>query len=198
MEARQTELPFTNQRMENDNMKKCPKCDGALETKNIGPVEVDECRQCKGVWFEKDELRQAKDFVDSDLHWMDFDVWKHEDQFQAEVSPLACVACAKPMVTLNYGSTAVQIHSCLSCRGIWLDGEEFRKIIDSLEEELLTKSFAQYVKESIQEAKEIFSGPESFASEWKDFETILRLMEYRLFVEHPALLNLMTRFQRLG
>ena len=178
-------------------MKKCPKCAQELEAKSIGPVEVDECRNCNGVWFEKDELREAKDFIDADLHWMDFEVWKHADQFKAEASPLECVVCTKPMVSLNYGGTAVQIHYCTSCQGIWLAEEEFRKIIESLEQELLTKSFADYVKESVQEAKEIFAGPESFSSEWKDFSTILRMMQYRLFVEHPALLNTMTRFQRI-
>jgi uncharacterized protein len=188
---------FTKYRKEENSMKKCPKCLGEMETKSIGPVEVDECRQCKGVWFDKDELRQAKDFMDSDLHWMDFEVWKHADQFKGGASPLVCVACEKPMVSVNYGETAVLIDYCPSCRGIWLEDQEFKKIIDSLEKELLTKTFAQYVKESIHEAKEIFAGPESFASEWKDFATVLRMMEYRLFVEHPALLNTMTRFQRI-
>jgi uncharacterized protein len=191
-------LDFTKNRMEDNSVKICPKCNGELETKTIGPVEVDECRQCKGVWFEKDELRQAKDFVDPDLHWMDFEVWKHADQFNTETSPLTCVACQQPMVGVNYGETAVRIHYCPSCQGIWLDEEEFGKIIDSLEKELLTKPFGQYVKESIREAREIFSGPESFSSEWKDFSTILRLMENRLFVEHPSLLSALRRIQKLG
>ena len=183
--------------MEDESVKKCPKCNEKLESKNIGPVEIDECRKCKGVWFDKGELRQAKDVTDSDLSWMDFEVWKHADQFKSKASPLACVACKKPMVSLNYGKTAVQIDYCPSCQGIWLDGREFKKIIDSLEKELLTKSFAQYVKESIQEAKEISSGTESFVSEWKDFATILRMMQYRLFVENPALLNTVRRVQKI-
>ena len=40
-------------------MKQCPKCEIGLTPKNIGYVEVDECQSCKGIWFDKDELRQA-------------------------------------------------------------------------------------------------------------------------------------------
>lgn len=179
-------------------MKTCPKCAGGMEAINIGPVEVDECRQCRGVWFDKDELRKAKDFTDPDLNWMNFEVWKHEDQFRTEASPLCCAACGKPMVSVNYGHTAVQIDYCPACKGIWLDSDEFKKIIHSLEQELMTKTFAEYVKESVQDAREIFAGPDSFTSEWKDLATMLRMMEYRLFVEHPSLLTAMERLQRLG
>ena len=39
----------------------CPVCSVALERKLVQQVEIDECPECKGVWFEDDELRKAKD-----------------------------------------------------------------------------------------------------------------------------------------
>lgn len=177
-------------------MKQCPKCQADLQAADIGPVAVDECRECKGVWFDPDELRQAKDATDTDLNWMDFEIWKHEDRFESKPSPRECPSCEKPMVSLIYGETEVEIDYCQSCQGTWLDSGEFEKIIDSLEKELLTKSFSEYAKESLQEAKEIITGPESFLSEWKDFTTVLRLMQYRLFVEHPRLLESILNAQR--
>jgi Zn-finger nucleic acid-binding protein len=177
-------------------MKQCPKCDVELKPESIGPVEVDECPSCKGIWFDKDELRQAKDSTDSDLNWMDFEIWKHADQFKSKACPRKCPACGEPLVTLEYGASAVAIDYCKACKGTWLDRDEFKKITEALEEELLTKSFPAYVKECIREGIEILTGPESFVSEWKDFSNVLRLMQYRLFIENPTLLNTVDAAQK--
>ncbi|NNG01528.1 MAG: hypothetical protein HKM93_19225 [Desulfobacteraceae bacterium] len=176
-------------------MKFCPKCEVELTQTGIGSVEVDECEQCKGVWFDKDELRQAKDMTDADLNWMDFDIWKHEDRFKVKPSAINCPVCKTKTQTIDYGSSTIEVDYCPSCQGIWLEEHEFKKIIDSLELELVSKSFSDYIKASIEEAKEIVSGPESFISEWKDFLTVLRMMQYRMFVENPKLLNTITAVQ---
>jgi Zn-finger nucleic acid-binding protein len=177
-------------------MKFCPKCDTQLKPKAIGPVEVDECETCKGVWFDKDELRQAKDISDSDLNWMDFEIWKHEDRFKANASQIKCPVCKTQAQTIHYGETAVEVDYCPSCKGVWLDENELKKIIESLEQEVNSKSFSEYIKVSIEEAKEIITGPESFISEWKDFLTVLRMMQYRMFVENPKLLDTVISVQR--
>jgi Zn-finger nucleic acid-binding protein len=177
-------------------MKQCPKCKVELTPKSIGPVEVDECHSCKGIWFDADELRQARDATDSDLNWMDFEIWRHQDQFKSGTSPRKCPACGDPMVTLEYGASAVAIDYCKSCDGTWLDRDEFKRIVEALEEELLTKSFASYVKECLREGIEVLTGPESLISEWKDLSNVLRLMQYRLFVENPNLLSAVTAVQK--
>lgn len=181
--------------MEPDTMKKCPKCDCDLEPRDIGPVEVDECTKCGGIWFDKDELRRAKDAADEDLQWMDFEIWQHEDQFESKPSAHNCPVCDKAFVSLQYGDTGVQIDYCASCRGTWLDRGKFDAIVNHLEEELANRPFSDYVKESVGEAREIIAGPESLMSEWKDFATMLRMMQYRLFVEKPGLLAALTGIQ---
>jgi len=177
-------------------MKSCPKCNAQLKPKSVGPVEVDECRKCKGIWFDKDELRRAKDTTDSDMNWMDFEIWKHEDRFKTKPSEINCPSCKTQTQTIEYGATSVEVDYCPSCQGIWLDDREFKKIIESLEQELVSKSFSEYVRSSIEEAKEIITGPESLMSEWKDFVTVLRLMQYRMFVENPKLLDTVLSIQR--
>ncbi len=174
---------------------KCLYCKIELKKKMINKIEIDECEKCKGIWFEDDELRKAKDSTDEDLNWMDFEIWKHEDQFKPKSRNLPCPKCNKVLVAINYSDTDVEIDYCPTCKGTWLDKGEFKKIIDALTNELLTKSFSKYIKASIEEAKEIIKGHESFLSEWKDFSTILRMMHYRLFVEKPILLNAITTIQ---
>ena len=167
----------------------CPKCSLPMTTRKIGDVEVDECTTCKGIWFDRDELRQAKDETDPDLSWMDFDIWKHKDQFHIAARPTKCPRCAIPMAAVNYGETGVEIGVCSKCQGTWLDGGEFEKIIGCLEAELETKPASDYVRESLKEAKEVLTGREGLVSEWKDFTRVLRMFEYRFFTEHPKLFD---------
>ncbi len=48
---------------------------------------------------------------------------------------------------------------------------------------------SEYVSSTIEEAKELLTGPESFLSEWKDFSTILRFMQYRILSIQPQILD---------
>ena len=179
-------------------MKPCPKCKTDLTLKKIGPVQADECKTCKGIWFDQDELRRSKDTTDPDLNWMDFEIWKHGADFKAKPSQIACPNCKTATAAIDYANTNAEIDYCPVCEGIWLDAGEFEKIIRSLEQELTKKSFNDYVKASLTEAKEILTGPESLMSEWKDFATVLRLMHYRMFVENPKLLYTVVTAQKIN
>ena len=68
-------------------------------------------------------------------------------------------------------------------------------IIDALTAELLSKPFSDYIKASLLEAKETLAGPESISSEWRDFKTVLRLMQCRLLSENPRLSSALAEFQ---
>ena len=176
-------------------MNNCPKCNIAFENKEIKSLTVDVCPTCEGVWFEEDELRQAKDFTDTDLNWLDFEIWKNKDKFKSSESNIKCPDCGLQTVALEYGETDVEIDYCLECKGVWLDKGEFIKIIEALTKELLTKSFPEYIQSSLEEAKEIITGPESMFSEWNDFSTVLRFMQYRLLVENPELQDTLLKIQ---
>jgi Zn-finger nucleic acid-binding protein len=177
-------------------MKQCPKCHEELKSTTLAAVEVDECQSCKGIWFDKGELKEAKDATDSDLNWMNFEIWKHEDQFKATASAQSCPICNKPMVSIAYGETGVSVDFCEDCKGAWLQKDEFKNIIDALEDELTSKTFSEYVKDAIKEGVEIVRGSESLASEWKDFSTVLRLMQYRLLVENQTLQKAIASVQK--
>ena len=172
----------------------CPKCKEQLTGAVGGDVQVDQCAKCKGIWFDKDELRRAKDQVDGDLNWMDFDLWKHHDKFSVSAKAVKCPKCDVDMAAISYGKTGVEIDYCLKCQGVWLDGGEFERIIDALTEELLTKSVSDYVKASVAEAKEIVTGSEGLVSEWKDFATVVRMLQYRVLSGNQHLHNALVEF----
>ena len=98
-------------------MKLCPKCKSELKPKDIGPVEIDECESCKGIWFDKGELRRAKDTTDSDLNWIDFEIWKHKDRFRVTAKSLKCPKCSVKMAAIDYHDTDVEINYCAQCQG---------------------------------------------------------------------------------
>ena len=173
----------------------CPKCNKALTIRAIKDVQVHECKGCGGIWFAHDELKQVKDRIDANLNWMDFEFWKHTDRFKVADEKNDCPACSRRMDVLEYDTTGVEVDSCSHCRGVWLDQDELRKIIDALEEEVLTKSMEDYVIATLAEARDLITHPESFLSEWREFTTLLRFLQYRILSLHPTVNEAIVRFQ---
>ncbi len=159
-------------------------------------VEVEQCEQCQGIWFDRDELRQVKDQIDPDLNWMDFELWKHKDRFHIHSKTPLCPRCNQEMIAIEYDKTKIEVDYCDKCQGVWLDGNELQKIIEALQYELTSKSATDYLKASLVEAKEIITGPEKFLSEWRDFLTCLRFLELRIFAENPKLYESIRDIQR--
>jgi Zn-finger nucleic acid-binding protein len=166
---------------------KCPECDLLMQTCKLKQVEIDECPQCKGVWFDSDELRKAKDEADPSLVWRDFDLWKHADRFSISPRARRCPKCGLGMAAVDYAETGVAVDCCAACKGVWLDAGEFPRIIAALEQDADAMSTKDYLKASFEEAKEVITGSEGLVSEWRDLTTVLRLLECRFFSEHPKL-----------
>jgi hypothetical protein len=99
------------------------------------------------------------------------------------------------MATISYTATGVTVDYCAEGHGVWLDKGEFQAIIEALEKEIMSKDISDYVTASLEEAKEILIGDEGFVSEWKDFLTVARLLQYRVLVENPKVAELLTALQ---
>ena len=164
----------------------CPTCGKDLETHIAHSVEVEECLNCGGLWFDRGELRKAKDEALPESNWLDFDVWADQDEFQVAWSSRQCPKCDKNLATISYRSTGETLDYCLDGHGIWLDKKEFENIIEALEKEIYTMTVPDYFVASIEEAKEIVAGTEGLISGWRDFLTVTRLLQYRVLVENPG------------
>lgn len=175
---------------------KCPSCNISLTERSVQDIKVDECQQCKSTWFEDAELRETKDITEPDTDWMDFEIWKHEERFKSEPRNLSCPKCSQNLVTVDYDDTGVIINYCPACKGAWLEKGEFKQIIEALNNGLANKPLSDYVKAGIREAVEIVAGPESFISEWKDFSTFFRMLQYRILVEKPQLHDTLINIQK--
>ena len=173
----------------------CPIDGTTLETRTVHSVLIEECLECRGLWFQEGELRKAKDESVTNLNWLDFDLWSDQELFGTEWSSRKCPQCQKNMATISYGETGVKVDYCVDEHGVWLDRGEFQTIINALATEISTKSASDYVTASLEEAMELFTGDEGFISEWKDFLTVARMFQYRVLAENPKVAELIAALQ---
>lgn len=188
----------------------CPRCDKKLEEAIFHNTGVDYCPQCLGIFFEEDELRQAKDERDRDLRWVDVDLWKDKNKFRINYGIRACPSCRLPLYEVYYifggaknvsssayyGDSGVVVDICNVCHGTWLDRGEFKKIVEYLKEQAEYEVLNDYLRVLSQEFWEIFTGPESLKEEALDFLTIFKIINYKLLVQYPHLFNAISNLPR--
>jgi len=174
---------------------KCPKCSGNLESKSFKKVFIHECSSCHGMWFDKDELKQAKDSADEDLRWLDFEIFEEKDnKFSRKESNRVCPKDETKLDSLTYSDSSIVIDACSVCNGVWLDSNEFNRIIKYLEEKVNTTTSSEYAKDLVGEFTEMLKRPDHLRSEARDFMAVLRLAEKRIEVEHSNLTYALSNF----
>ena len=191
---------------------KCPRCQKPLEKAIFHNTEVDYCPQCFGIFFEEDELRQAKDAKDKNLSWLDIDLWQDEKKFKISYGIRLCPSCRLPLYEVYYGdsrivaeagasspplrSARVIVDVCNLCHGIWLDRGEFKKIIEYLKEKAIWLALQNYAKALFEEFQEIFTGPETLREEVLDFLIILKILNYKFAIQHPKITKIISNLPR--
>jgi len=174
----------------------CPICKKQLDDIILSAVEVNYCPTCLGLWFEKDELRQAKDQKDRTLRWLDIDLWKEKEKFKIGRGIRLCPSCRLPMYEVSYDGSSIIVDICNLCEGIWLDKGEFAKIITWLKKEASYKAIKKYLQVLLEETAEIFVGPEGLRDELGDFLAVLKLLNYKLATQYPVLAELISNLPK--
>lgn len=175
---------------------KCPNDNEELQKILFHDVEVDACPRCMGIWFDKDELRMAKDEKDKQLNWVDVDLWRDKGKFHLSRSDKHCPVCRAGLQEVKYDGTKTKIDFCKYDEGVWLDRGEFKQIINYLRSKSDYEILNHYTKNLITELWEVFSGPESLRSELGDFLMLLKLLNYKFVVQHPFLNSLIENSQK--
>lgn len=174
----------------------CPFCKENLEKAIFYGVEIDYCPKCLGLWFEEEELRLAKDKKDESLNWLDIDLWKERKKFKISKGQKLCPSCRLPLYEVNYGDSKISVDFCNICLGVWLDRGEFRKIIEYLRKRKDYEVFNNFIEKVAEELWEVFTGPEAFKEEVLDFLTVLKLLNYKFIVQHPAIFHIIAKLPK--
>ena len=99
----------------------CPNCrtDSLVRVKSKkADVELDVCRKCKGVWFDREEINLLLDVAAKELKVPN----------GAKESMRACPHCRRLLYTFDYPQTLVPVDMCRKCDGLWLDAGEGKEI----------------------------------------------------------------------
>jgi Zn-finger nucleic acid-binding protein len=169
----------------------CPNDNENLEKVLFHDVEVDYCPKCLGVWFDKEELRLAKDDKDKTLNWVDVDLWRDKLKFKVSQGDKHCPVCRVGLREVKYDDSKIKVDFCKMCEGMWLDRGEFKQIVNYLKNKFDYEILHRYSKNLVAELWEVFSGPEVFRSELEDFLMLLKLFNYKFVVQHPNIKALM-------
>ena len=104
----------------------CPAC-GKVMKKIFIPsvgINIDICSEsCGGMFFDNKELRQfnkASDDVSEIKKVLDGKSFISVDESQTRI----CPACGKPMVKTSIKGLGIQIDTCYTCGGVFLDNGE--------------------------------------------------------------------------
>ncbi len=176
---------------------KCPDHHTELGQINYRGILIDECPTCKGRWFDRDELRKAKDSTDDDLRWLDFDPFGTEaGRFEVPSKGRLCPKCSTKMASLTYETSRVTIDKCPQCHGIWLDHGEFEAIVKHLEKTVSSETASEYAQDAFRQFLQVATGPEGAISEVRDFLAVMKLLELRIGVENPRVAGMIQKISQ--
>ena len=104
----------------------CPKCEDAkLIATTVREVEVDRCPDCRGVWFDENELAQLTRLTTSELRSLQSQKVDESHNSKRGDCPRDGEAMLRVISPRN---ESVVIDTCVKCGGIWLDDGELAKI----------------------------------------------------------------------
>jgi Zn-finger nucleic acid-binding protein len=179
------------------SIKVCPNCKKPLYQAIFYRIEVDYCPCCLGMWFEEDELRQAKDSADRNFNWLDVNLWKDLKKIKISKEKKLCPSCRMPLYEVNYGrSKKTSVDICTICKGIWLDRGEFKAIIDYLKKEGQYEVLNNFSKNLLSEFWEIFTGPEVLRDEVSDFLTLAKFLQYKFAAQNEDVVKMISELPK--
>jgi Zn-finger nucleic acid-binding protein len=109
----------------------CPVCQGqTLDplTDSDSGLEVDSCPGCLGVWFDAAELSEFYKSPELIARLTPAGGGSLHHTYEISARARLCPRCRKAMERPHVGGIAVDV--CKSCRGIWFDHGELRKITE--------------------------------------------------------------------
>jgi Zn-finger nucleic acid-binding protein len=111
---------------------RCPRCVDrpGLEQHTLGPLAVDRCPGCTGVFVRERELEDTLRQID-EAAVLAHEI-PHDDHPRPrdEVRYLPCAACSDLMLRINYGRRSGVIVDRCKRHGVWFDADELRRVAD--------------------------------------------------------------------
>jgi len=105
----------------------CPKCGNRLETIEKRGIEVDYCLECKGVWFDLQEIETLSDSIN------EFNIVapRLENLKIAEINEnqRGCPRCGEKMFKVTMSGKPPVFDCCPNDHGYWFDAQELEEYV---------------------------------------------------------------------
>lgn len=171
----------------------CPQCSTELASKNLKGLKIQTCPQCEGMFILQEDLEVIEKEQDPAVAWMDFELWRHREKYEAASGTLSCPSCSDPFHTLHYPDSQVRIQVCHECRAVWLNEKMLQEFHRYLEKRITSETAGEYLKDLGHELFEVFKGKENP----KSLGMILKLLQYRIFAELPFIKNIIQNLPKV-
>ncbi|WP_341502646.1 rhomboid family intramembrane serine protease [Gallaecimonas sp. GXIMD4217] len=104
----------------------CPHCNkDSLVASHYQGEEIDLCRRCGGLWFEKGELNQSLATADPERDRVGVEECRGS---HLGATHLRCPDCTKPMDRHQLlPGYEVEVEACHNCQGIWIERKELKE-----------------------------------------------------------------------
>jgi len=101
----------------------CPKCKAEMERVVFRGIEIDRCKDCKGIWFDALEEKMLAAMAGSEL--IDDGDPEVGDKLD-RVDHIDCPMCQTEMIRMvDPRQTHIWYESCKVCYGVFFDAGEF-------------------------------------------------------------------------
>jgi Zn-finger nucleic acid-binding protein len=149
------------------------------------------------MWFNSGQLDDVKDGVLPEIGWLEIDDWKEEAELKAQKTSDQCPQCREGILTkIEDEQSTTQVSMCPACNGTWLGPGQFLYLVNALLDEANQKSAPEFIKISLQQAKEVLTKSDATVEDWQNLKTVLTLLKHRIFVQHPKLKSIIMGVQK--
>lgn len=174
----------------------CPQCKAPnkLQAHTGEHFRLYACECCGGFWFNSAELGSLSKTVDEDIGWLQIEFWREQAQFKLTREQMPCPCCEHSnLVRIVDQATNTSAATCPTCLGIWMDAGQLDRIVAVISDVAEQMNSADYVKESLRVLADLLTlrRENEVMADWRDLKTVLRLLKYRLYSEHPRMVSAM-------
>lgn len=133
----------------------CPRCEVALTSVRVGENEafvIEQCTACSGVWMPVPVFDRLCSDAEERSAASALALPAPPPAEERPIKYLLCPRCRKPMARMNYARRSGVITDLCRNHGVWLDRDEFQKIMDFIHAGGLSRA-RQLEKERLDAAK---------------------------------------------
>jgi Zn-finger nucleic acid-binding protein len=106
----------------------CPCCRTPLRPLEFSGVQLEECADCGGVWFDDGELNAVRDSGVEGYETLEVQASPGAQHVPSEGAKL-CPSCNLRLRTYRYLYTSpIELEECPGCYGVWVEEGELGKI----------------------------------------------------------------------